>query len=79
MLFLLSSTPFPLAPNGLLAVSVLLHKIPLAGNIWVFCTTLEKGPETICFLFSTFHSEVWRCIDTDAGGIDAWQKHLSAF
>lgn len=75
----LSRTPFPLAPSGLLAMSTLLHKISIVRNIWMFCTTWEKGPETIGFLFSTVHSDVWRCIHTPTGGTGAWRKHLSAF
>lgn len=42
----------------------------------MFCTAWEKVPETVCFLFSTWHLDVGRCVDTPTGGTDAWQKHL---
>ena len=45
-------------------------------EMWAFRTAWEKVPETICFLFSTLHLDVGRCVDTSTGGTDAWQKHL---
>lgn len=78
-IFLVCLTLFSLAPSGFWAMSTQLHKPPSIGNIWAFCATREKGPETGGFPCLTLDSDVWCCVDTSTGGTDAWQKRLSAF